>query len=495
VAEPSRHPASDLTYASALELSAAMAAGAVSALELTQAAIARITQLDEDINAVCVPDFERALSTAHDADEARGRGDTRPLLGVPITVKESFNIAGLPTTWGLPPFRDFIATTDAVAVQRLKAAGAVVLGKTNVPLALGDLQTYNAIYGTTNNPWDVERTPGGSSGGSAAALAAGFGAVSIGSDIAGSLRVPAHFCGIYAHKPTHGLLPSRGHTPPPQPPLDYNRDLTVIGPMARSAADLNLLVDVLAGPDNAGAGLARRHAISSVRANRLSDFRILILDTHPLIPSSSDIRDAYQDLAVSLRAAGAQVWTESPRLPDLAEGARLYMRLLLASLSASYPDEMYEEGRSAAAVLAPTDLTLAAERTRGAALTHRDWLAADSLRTRHLEAWRVLFSEFDVVLCPASPTTAFAHDHSPDLWNRHITIDGALHDYADQLVWAGIASAPGLPATVAPIAISKQGLPIGVQIIGPMFEDRTPLRFAELLEHELGGFTPPPALA
>ena len=205
----------EFAHCSATQLAAAMAAGEVSATELVEQAIARIERYDGELNAICVPDFDRALGAAADADCARAAGDIRPLLGVPMTVKESFNVAGLPTTWGFPAFKDFVATEDAVAVARLKAAGAIVLGKTNVPLGLGDLQSYNAIYGTTNNPWDLGRTPGGSSGGSAAALAAGYGALSIGSDIGGSLRAPAHFCGIYAHKASFGLLPTRGHTPPP----------------------------------------------------------------------------------------------------------------------------------------------------------------------------------------------------------------------------------------------------------------------------------------
>ena len=225
---PLRGPAqggsmTNLTYATAGEQSAAMAAGEVSSVELTGAAIARLERIDGTIGAVCVPDLDRALAAAHVADVARRDGDRRPLLGIPMTVKESFNVAGLPTTWGIPAFKDFLAPADALAVERLRGAGAIVLGKTNVPVALGDLQTYNSIYGTTNNPWDLGRTPGGSSGGSAAALSAGLGALSIGSDIAGSLRVPAHFCGVFAHKPTFGLLPSRGHTAPTAPPLQYER--------------------------------------------------------------------------------------------------------------------------------------------------------------------------------------------------------------------------------------------------------------------------------
>jgi amidase len=482
---------SEFTYRSATELVTALNSREISAVELTQEAIARIERHDDAINAVCVRDFDRALVSARDADRARARGDERPLLGVPMTVKESFNVAGLPTTWGIPPFKDFVAAEDAVAVARLKAAGAVVLGKTNVPLALGDLQTYNDIYGTTNNPYATGRTPGGSSGGSAAALAAGYGALSIGSDIAGSLRVPAHFSGVYAHKSSFGLLPSRGHVTPPAPPLAFERDLTVIGPMARSAADLSLVLDLLAAPDETTLGIAHTLSLRAPRHEDLASHRVLVLDTHPLIPSSDSVRTAIGEVADLLSRAGATVERHSPLLPDQTEAARLYMRLLLSAVAANYPPEMYEGLRAQAAALDPGDLGLAAERTRGSVLSHRDWLAADTLRVRHREQWRALFGAFDIVLCPAAPAPAFPHDHSQDQWKRRVTIDGELHDYADQLVWSGLATTSGLPATVAPVGPSAEGLPIGVQLVGPLFEDRTPIRFAELLEREIGGFTPP----
>ncbi|RKN22195.1 amidase [Micromonospora musae] len=481
----------DYAYATVRELAAALEAREVSAVELAEVVIQRIHRYDGKLNAVPVRDFDRALDAARKADRARARGAGGPLLGIPMTVKESFNVAGLPTTWGIPPFKDFVPAEDALAVARLKAAGAVILGKTNVPIALGDLQTYNPLYGTTNNPWDTSRTPGGSSGGSAAALAAGFGPVSLGSDIAGSLRLPAHFSGVYAHKPSLGLLPSRGHTPPATPPLSYDRDLAVIGPMARTAADLALLLDLLAEPEAAGLGVAYRHEPPPARHDRLADYRVLVLDSHPAIPTSTEVAAAIDGLAEKLAAAGARVERHSPLLPDQTEAARLYMRLLLAAVAAAYPPDAYEQVRKAAEQIDSGDVSLAAERARGAALSHRDWLETDALRTRHRAAWAALFTQFDVVLCPAAPTTAFGHDHSADQWARRITVDGVEYDYPDQLVWAGVASAPGNPATVAPVARSRDGLPIGVQLIGPIFEDHTPIRFAELLEREFGGFAAP----
>ncbi|MEV6935803.1 amidase family protein, partial [Streptomyces sp. NPDC051132] len=267
-------------------------------------------------------------TAARDADQARARGEDRPLLGVPVTVKESYDVTGLPTTWGIPQHRDHLPAEDAVQVSRLKAAGAVVLGKTNVPVGLQDIQSFNDLYGTTNNPWDHRRTPGGSSGGSAAALASGFGALSIGSDIAGSLRTPAHFCGVYAHKPTHGLASTRGMVPPGIPALPADPDLAVVGPMARSARDLALLLDVMAGPDPLTLGVAHDVTLPPARHERLRDFRVLVLDEHPLIATAAAVRAGVDRVAGALAACGARVERHSALLPDLAEAAVLYMQLL-----------------------------------------------------------------------------------------------------------------------------------------------------------------------
>jgi amidase len=475
----------------AVEMAAALKGKKVSAVELAQHAIDRIERHDARINAICVRDFSRGLEAARAADGALARGESKPLLGIPITVKESYNVAGLPTTWGNPAQKDFIPPQDALPIARVKAAGGVILGKTNVPLSLGDWQSYNDIYGTTNNPFDLGRTPGGSSGGSSAALAAGYGALSLGSDIGGSLRSPAHYCGIYAHKPTFALVPGRGHIAPPLPPLPFDRDLSVIGPMARSAADLTLLLDVIAEPDELEAGVGYRLALPPSRHATLKDFRVLVLDDHPLLPAAAGVRAAVETLAAQLSRAGASVTRESPLLPDLKTSSRLYMRMLMSFLAASYPPELYAEIATMAAKLDADDTSLAAERIRGALLSHREWLFANNDRTRLRTQWRELFRSFDAVICPIMPTPAYPHDHSPDQEQRHIVIDGRNFPYVDQLVWPGIATLPGLPATSIPVAMSE-GLPIGLQIVGPWLEDRTPLKLAELIERECGGFVPPP---
>ncbi|MFI7091629.1 amidase [Streptomyces lydicus] len=481
----------DWNFPTAEELAAALRAGEVTSAELTDEAIARIERDDEAINAICVPDFDRARAAARDADQARARGEDRPLLGIPVTVKESYDIAGLPTTWGMPPHREYMPAEDAVQVSRLKAAGAVVLGKTNVPLGLQDIQSFNEIYGTTNNPWDHRRTSGGSSGGSAAALASGFGALSIGSDLAGSLRTPAHFCGVYAHKPTLGLAAIRGMVAPPGPALPAEHDLAVVGPMARTARDLTLLLDVMAGPDPLTLGAAYHLTLPPARHEGLRDFRVLVLDEHPLIPTGSAVRAGVGRVADALVDVGARVERDSQLLPDLTEAAMLYRQLLFSGSVARFPVEAYEQVRSRAAQLSADDQSLDAAMLRGMVFSHRDWIEANRRRELHRHGWRQLFAEFDVVVCPITPTPAFPHDHHPDPRERRIDIDGVEYPYFDQLVWAGLATMPGLPATAVPAGRSPEGLPVGVQLIGPMFEDRTPLRLAELLEQKIGGFQAP----
>jgi amidase len=483
---------SQWSFKTATELSAALAAKKVSAVELAQDAILRIERHDGKINAICVRDFARGLEAARAADKALARGETGALLGIPITVKESYNVAGLPTTWGFPAQKNFVPGEDALAISRVKDAGGVILGKTNVPVGLGDWQSYNEIYGTTNNPYHLGRTPGGSSGGSSAALAAGYGPLSLGSDIGGSLRVPAFHCGVYAHKPTFALVPLRGHTPPPLPPLPSDGELVVIGPMARSAADLSLLLDVIAGPDPLEAGTAYRLALPPPRHSELKDFRVLVIDTDPVMPTSTSVRGGIEKLAASLGKAGVKIERASPLLPDFAASSRLYMRMLLSFLGAFFEPKIYAGAQAAAAQLSLDDMSLAAERLRGISLNHRDWVMAGGGRTRLRAQWRALFKNYDAVICPVMPTPAYPHDHSEDQETRRIEIDGKDYVYPDQLAWPGITTLPGLPATAIPIGFSPEGLPIGVQIVGPWLEDRTPLKLAELIERELGGFVPPP---
>jgi len=488
-----REDPSGLAYHTAGDLVKALADKKISARELLDAAISRIEALDPKINAVVVRDFDRARTAADAADAALARGERRPLLGLPMTVKEQFGVAGLPTTWGEPKFKDWKAQTDALAVQRLKAAGAIVIGKTNVPLQLSDWQSFNEVYGTTNNPWDLTRTPGGSSGGAAAALAAGFVPLELGSDIGGSLRAPAHFCGVFAHKPSLDLVPQRGGGPPETPANPVRGDLSVHGPMARSAADLALELEVLAGPDELMEGAGYKLALPPPRHDKLADFRVVVIDTHPLCPTASSVKTALNGLADRLAKLGCKVVREGAKLPDLARTTRIYGELLAAVYSADLSPEDTVRVEAAAKALSPENQSLAAYRLRGITTSHPEWIRASRARGALRAQWFNLFQEIDVVLCPPMPTPAFAHDHAPRQI-RQLDVDGTKIPYSDQLAWAGIATLTGLPATAAPIGRSESGLPIGVQIIGGFLQDRTTIAFAGMIEREFGGFTPPPAL-
>ena len=480
------------TYRTATDLIGALAARQISARELLDAAIARIEALDEKINAVVVRDFDRARAAADAADVALGRGERLPLLGLPMTVKEQFSIAGLPTTWGHPKFRGWQPQVDAVVVQRLKAAGAIILGKTNVPVNLADWQSYNDVYGTTNNPYNHGRTPGGSSGGSASALAAGFVPLELGSDIGGSLRAPAHFCGVFSHKPTLDLVPQRGSGPPQTPAIPVRGDLAVIGPMARSAADLAAELSVIAGPDELMEGVGYKLALPPPRREKLADYRVLVIDQHPLCPTASSVRAALNDLADRLSKTGCTVLRESPKLPDLALTSRVYRGLLAAFFTADLPADVRARVEAEASALPADDQSLAASGLRGVTISHAEWIRQSRIRGGVRARWQALFQDVDVVLCPPMPTQAFPHDHSPRN-ERNLEVDGTKIPYNDQSVWAGIAILTGLPSTTMPIA-QRDGLPIGMQITGGYLEDRTTIAFAGLVEREFGGFKPPPNL-
>ena len=454
----------DLLDGSAGDLAKAVAAREVSALELTDAAIARIEVRDTAINAVVVRDFDRARDAARAADAAVSRGEAGPLVGVPMTLKESHDVAGLPSTWGADMFKGHVARADGVVAARLKAAGAIILGKTNVPPMLSDWQSTNPIYGRTVNPWDPTRTPGGSSGGSAAALAAGMAALEFGSDIGGSIRVPAAFCGVYGHKPSFNLIPSRGHAPAGM--VGAPPPLAVVGPLARTAADLRLALDVTAGPDQADAA-AYRLDLPAPRHARLADHRVLMLTDLPGVTLQSDIKAALDDLAVKLEGLGAKVVRSSDLLPDFARSREVFGGLLNTALSR-------REGATTT-------------------VTAFDWLDMLDAQFALRRQWGVLFGSVDVVLSPVFGSVAFPHnDEEPG--KRVNVIDGKDTPYFDQLGWPSLALVANLPATAAPIGFTRGGLPIGAQIIGPYLEDRTTIAFAGLLEREFGGFKPPPPL-
>lgn len=481
----------NLPYQNAMDLVAALANQKMTSVALLEQTIARIEQFDTQINAVVVRDFDAARKSAIEADKAILRGEKRPLLGLPMTVKESFCVKGLPKSWGNATYKGSLSKTDALSVARLKAAGAIIIGKSNVPTMLKDWQTYNDVYGTTHNPYDTRLTPGGSSGGGAAALAAGFVALELGSDMAGSLRAPAHFCGVFSHRPTFNLIPTRGANPPGmEAALSTTNDFSVIGPMARSAQDLMLALDILAGPDAQMDGKAYSLCLPKARHAQLSDFRVLIIDSHPLFPISKVVKESITHLADRLGALGAKVSRQSNHLPCLKKIAQNYGLLFASLTSEALPVPIYEEKVAMASKLAKDDMRFSSCFLRGFALSHRDWLKAMRERYQLLKQWRNLYHDVDVVLCPVMPTPAFAHDHTPIL-DRTVDIDGVAIAYTDQHVWFSVSGLFGLPATIAPIHRTTNGLPIGIQIIGDHLDDRTTLMFAKLLEDEIGGFVPP----
>lgn len=470
-------------FASASELLAQLRSGSLSARELLEAHLARIERHGAALNAVVTLDAERARIRAQQLDE-RQAGPRGVLHGLSATIKDSFETAGLLTTCGAPQWRKHVPLANAAAVDRLLDAGMAIIGKTNVPIYAGDVQSYNLLFGATANPWDHARTSGGSSGGAAAAVAAGLSAFELGSDIGGSIRIPAHFCGVYGHKPTYGLVPLRGHIPPPPGSMSVP-DLGVAGPIARSAADLGLLLDVLADCGRDGA-----LKLPDPRARRLADFRIGAWLDDADFPLDDAVRESLEQALFALEKAGASVDREARPLPSLAGNFDDYLRLLWPATTAHLSDRAFmrlqEAGRAAAAGSVRHRLA------RYSGASHREWLHVNEKREQARAQWEAYFDSYDVLLCPVDPVCAFPHDHSDDLIGRSIAINGSRRWYWEQLGWIALATFAYLPATSAPVGRSRDGLPVGIQIIGPNGEDRTCIEFARLLADVLPGFEPPP---
>jgi amidase len=482
----------DVPFRSARQLAADIRRKRIGCLELLDLYLARGEKHGPALNAIVVRDVDGARRRAREADRALARGRVwGPLHGVPMTIKESYDVAGLPTTWGVPSLRRNMATRNAVVVDRLIAAGVTLFGKTNVPLYLADWQTYNAIYGTTNNPWDVSRAPGGSSGGSAAALAAGLTGLEAGSDIGSSIRNPAHFCGVYGHKPTWGIVPRTGQALPWQvAPVDID----VVGPLARSSDDLALALSVMAGPEPieaAGWQLRLRPA----RQKRLRDFRVALMLDAPGFDVDHEVQDRLEALAGFLGRQRAKVDDRARPAIDPAEAFAVYIRLLRAATADRQSDADFAMNESIVKSLAPGDDSYHARAMRAAVLSHRDWLAANEARHRMRLRWAEFFTRYDLLLCPVAGTAAFPHDHTGERRDRTLVVNGRRVPVTDHLFWAGYSGACYLPSTAAPCGFTPRGLPVGVQIIGPQFGDLTCLAFARLLEREFQAFIPPSGYA
>ena len=475
----------DLLARDASDQIAALNARRVSSVELLKAALARHEQTHARLNAVVAVDLDRALDRARAIDDLRDRGEAVGLLaGLPMTVKDTLDVVGMPASSGLAALRRRQAQ-DAVAVANAKAAGAVIWGKTNTPVMAGDWQTFNALYGTTNNPWDTGRTPGGSSGGAAAALSAGVTALEIGSDIGGSLRVPASFCGVFSHKPTWGLVDQRGHVPP-SPGSWSVRDLNVIGPMARTARDLRLLLAAIEdGP------LAPK-----APAGELKGARIALWLDEPAFPLDPQVRAVLESFAAELAAAGAEV-THIASPAHMTTLMAAYQTLLGGIIGEDMPDAMVRNmtrlrGWARWSVNRGAAPTSMAAMTLAYTATHREWLAADAVRNRLRHEIAGVFEGFDAILAPTAPVTAFQHDHRPFARRRLVGSDGEVMPYASMLNWISLATALHLPVTAIPAGLSESGLPVGAQLIGPMNSDARLLALAQAIEENVSGFMPPP---
>jgi len=438
-----------------------------SSRELTEMLLARIEAVNPALNAVVELRREAALREATAADDTTARGDhAGPLHGVPMTIKDSFNVAGLHTTWGNPAFKDFVAGSDATVVRRLKQAGAIIVGKTNLPFMLGDFgQTANDLYGVTSNPWDVTRTPGGSSGGAAAALAAGMTFLEYGSDLVGSIRIPASFCGVYGLKPSVGTVPLTGFQPPGPPagPSDMMY-MSAIGPLGRSAPDLRTALRVTGGPEGQ-ASKAWSWALPPPRHLRLEEFRVGVVLDHQHAPVSSEVAGPLSNAVEALARAGATVvegWPDGLDPVGNYESFGFHVQLFFAF---QQPGEDFA--------------------TLSEVVDH------ETRRMAARAAWNRYFDDIDVFLCPVNFTPAFPHDGRP-FEARTIATPEGERPYTNQVFWVSHASLPGLPAVAAPVGRTPGGLPVGAQIVGPLHEDDTAITFAELLGDVTGGYEPPP---
>ncbi|HXP72686.1 MAG TPA: amidase [Stellaceae bacterium] len=482
----------DMHFRSAKQLASAVRGRKIGCLELLEHYLKRVEKHNPALNAIIATDLPAARRRARAADRALAQGTVwGPLHGVPMTIKESFDVRGMPSTWGMPELRENMPQANALAVDRFLAAGVTLFGKTNVPLMLADWQSYNAVYGTTNNPWDVALAPGGSSGGSAAALAAGLTGIEAGSDIGASIRNPAHYCGVYGHKPTYGICPPNGHALPGRVAVS---DISVIGPLARSADDLATALGVMAGPD-AIDGAGYRLALPAPKQKTLRQFKVALMLDDPNAEVDRPVQDLLQALGDFLAKKKVKVGDRARPDIDTTHCQRVYIALLRAATSGRQSDDVFAKNQGIARTLAADDRSYFAQMARANTMSHRDWLAVNEQRHRMRLAWAAFFRDYDLLLCPAAASAAFPHDHAGERHERTIVVNGKRVPTTDQLFWAGYPCVSYLPSTIAPIGLTKSGLPVGVQIVGPQYGDRTCIEFARFLERDHYAFTPPPAFA
>lgn len=464
---------SDLLLLSAAEQLAALDRKEVSSRELVHLHLEHIAR--SIANAVVTTDPDRALAEADAADARRAQGDRGALLGLPMTVKDSLETAGMRSTCGARDLADHVPARDADAVARLRAAGAVIIGKTNVPTLCQDIQTSNPLFGTTPNPFDRMRTAGGSSGGSAAAVATHLTPLEVGSDLAGSLRLPAHYCGVFGLRTSGGIVPTRGHIPR-LPGWLTGSDMLSLGCLARTAEDLALLLGVLAGPTPAD-NPAWRLELPHPRHPQLRDYRVAVWPDDPHCPVDTETAKLLADVASALKQAQVSV-TERSGPVDMAVSDRLMQTLMYATSAAATDDASFAAEVATADHLAPDDHSPKALYLTSRTIRHRDWLQANEQRERLRTTWAEFFHDHDVLITPAAPTAAVPDMTDRPLPERHILVDGQRRNYWDQTTWANLVGPYRLPAAIVPLARTSTGLPLGVQIIGPYLDDNTVIDMA-----------------
>jgi len=464
--------------------------GKIGAEELLDHYLGRIAKYNGSINAVIWMDEERARERARAADAAQARGESLgPLHGVPMTIKESYNLVGSPSTWGNPAWKDHYPDENALSVQRLLDAGANIFGKTNVPFMLADWQSFNDIYGTTNNPWGHSLTPGGSSGGSAAALAAGLSGIEIGSDIGASIRNPAHYCGVFGHKPTYGIISGHGQKPPG---IVADSDIAVLGPLARSAIDLEIALDIMAGA-GAPESAAWKLDLKPARHSSLKDFRVAIMTSAPGFDVDNDYQACLEAVGDKLEAAGATVSRTAHPDIEIAYAYETYILLLRAATSGSLSEEQLERFRGIATNSDPDDKSYLTLMARAGVMPHKEWMRIDNERKLMALKWAEFFNDWDILICPVAAGPAFPQNQQGERQDRMIDINGALQPSTDQMFWAGYSNMVDLPSTVMPAGLTPSGLPVGLQAVAAYGEDKTSLMLCRLLEEAYHQFTPPPA--
>jgi amidase len=480
----------ELVFSTASEAAEAIQSGKVTSLRLTEHMLNRIQRFNPEINSIVSLMAEQALVRAREADRALSTGVVwGPLHGVPITVKDHYEIAGVVTTCGSPDYADYVPERNAVVVQRLLDAGAVILGHTNVPCLAADWQSYNEVYGTTVNPWNNEVTPGGSSGGCVASLATGLSFLSVGSDFAGSIRVPSHFCGVYGHRPSIGTAPLRGSVPGSmncvhRPPSR----MSTPGPMARSPEDLRLAMEVIGGPDEYESR-AYKWCMPEPRHMRLDEYRIGYVIDEPLCALNPDIQSVLRDALSQLSESVASAKEGWPTKVDPAEQYHLFKLLRYADKAAQLKDENLADTKELAKRKDVDDEGLMAWVWT---TEQREHMRFEEMRIATRDLWQRVFNDIDVFLMPVDYTAAFPHDHSDPMTKRTIDTKWGTRQYMDQLFWMTFSSITGLPCTVAPVGFTDSGLPVGVQIMGPYLEDGTTIQFAKLMSEIVGGYVEPP---